>query len=52
MGCGEMTDFIMSEKFGLGWKDGESRRMAGFIVALNEAGKQHNSGGDGRDTFR
>jgi len=34
--CPELTDYLMSEKFGLGWKEGEVRRMRGMIAILSE----------------
>lgn len=53
-GCDETTDYMMSEKFGMDWKSGESRRMTGFIVVMAEmaASSGKPAAGDGRLTFR
>jgi hypothetical protein len=34
--CPELTDYLMSEKFGLDWKDEDVRRMAAFRIILSE----------------
>lgn len=38
----EITDYLMAEKFGLGWKDADMERMHGFIVIMDELGKKAN----------
>lgn len=35
-----MSDYRMSEKFGLGWKDADYERMLGFLTIMDETDKR------------